>query len=233
MRIALKVLVVFICFGSSVSFAQGRKSTYSYKYKSVRMSRSKAQVVCPIFENSEYPYHGIGIKVGDPVALTYKYYQSEKFAIAVDAGSAASGLYSRYHREQFTENIPSNLSTFETIRYTRHEIVSEYVIEGKILYQTKAEKIFPGLQSYAGLGWQLRRAEIRYSYFYETNLRDRDIGEFIANRSSQGPTATIGFEYAYFKLPVSTFMEITGFMDVMENPGWTRLQGGIGIRYVF
>lgn len=213
--------------------AQRKNIAYSNKHRPIRMSKQKAHVICPIFENSKYPYHGIGIKVGDPVALTYKYYQSERFAIAIDAGSAASGLYSKYHRGRFNANLPDSLSNIPTIRYVRHKVNSEYVLEGKLLYQTKAEKIFPGLQSYIGIGWQFRSVNIEYVYFYELQFRERETGEFDSNRITQGPTVSAGLEYAYFKLPVSAFIEMSFFTDISADPGWTRFQGGVGIRYVF
>lgn len=228
-------LLFFSCLLSSQLNAQrhSRKSMFSYKYKSVRMSKQKAQVVCPIFENSEYPYHGIGVKVGDPVAITYKYYQSHKFAVAIDVGSAASGLYNKYHRERFDSQVPDDLAIFPTIQYVRHKVNSEYTLEGKLLYQSKAEKLFPGLQSYVGVGWQFRQADITYSYFYELEFRERESGKFDSREVTFGPMLSAGLEYAYFKLPVSAFMEISFYSDLSADPGWTRFQGGVGIRYVF
>jgi len=225
-------LLSCIMIGQS-SLAQKRKSMYSYKYKSVRMSKQKAQVVCPIFENSKYPYHGIGIKVGDPVAVTYKYYQSDKFAIAIDGGSAASGLYSKHHRERFENSLEEETSDLSETRYVKHEIINEYVVEAKLLYQTKADKIFPGLQSYAGVGWQFRQPNIRYAYFFEPRPRQREIGEFESAKLVHGPTFSVGLEYAYFKIPVSAFVETSLFVDIADDQGWTKIQGGVGVRYVF
>jgi len=34
-------------------------------------------------------------------------------------------------------------------------------------------------------------------------------------------------------LPVSAFMEIEVFTDILEDPGWSRFQGGVGLRFVF
>jgi hypothetical protein len=224
----LPLFTLIIC-----SQAQAQKSLYSYKYKSVRMSKQKAQVVCPIFKNSEYPYHGIGIKVGDPVTLTYKYYHNHNLALAIDAGSAASGLYTKHHRESFTRNLSDTLASISSIRYVRHEVINEYVVEAKLLYQQKADKLFPGLQSYIGAGWQYRRADIEYSYFYEIGFDETESGKFRSNKSTHGPVVAAGLEYAYFSLPVSAFIELSMFYDVAADPGWTRFQGGVGIRYIF
>src|SRR6478736_1082921 len=95
---------------ASVCFAQVRKSSKSTGYRVHQVSRSKARIMCPIFENSQYPYQGFGIKLGDPFALTYKYYPSKHWAFAADAGKAASGLYNKYYRDVFTGYIPEILA---------------------------------------------------------------------------------------------------------------------------
>jgi len=43
----------------------------------------------------------------------------------------------------------------------------------------------------------------------------------------------LGFEYSYFSLPISAFIEIEWFTDVLLDPGYQRFQGGVGLRYVF
>ncbi len=53
--------------------AQVTKSARSGKYSVPKVSHNKARIVCPIFEESQYPYQGIGFKVGDPFALTYNF----------------------------------------------------------------------------------------------------------------------------------------------------------------
>jgi hypothetical protein len=45
--------------------------------------------------------------------------------------------------------------------------------------------------------------------------------------------AVVGFEYSYFTLPISAFIEIEGFSDALLDPGYKRFQGGVGLRYIF
>jgi hypothetical protein len=94
-------LLVFVLLGTTVCFSQMKKSVKSTGYRVHQVSRSKAKIMCPIFENSQYPYQGIGVKLGDPFALTYKYYPSKHWAFALDGGKAASGLYNKYYRGLF------------------------------------------------------------------------------------------------------------------------------------
>ncbi len=121
----------------SVSGSQKKytKTRVTNKHNPIRMSHSKRKVVCPIFEDSGFPYHGIGIKVGDPFALTYKYYANKHFAVAADFGRSASGLYSKYYSEVFYEFQP------ETSDYYSHKVKADWVGEAKVLYQIGIEEI--------------------------------------------------------------------------------------------
>lgn len=212
----------------------GQQNNYRNKHRPIKMSKRKAQVVCPIFEESKYPYQGIGFKVGDPFAITYKFYANQHFSIALDFGSASSGLYSEHHRENFGQyNDADTLTSSQNINYVSHKVNSEWVLEGKVLYQSDASFITDGLQWYIGAGWQYRQLDIEYEYLLEISFLENEIGRFDVNKTTMGPTAAIGIEYAYFELPISAFMEVELYYDLVENPGWLRLQGGVGLRYVF
>ncbi|MBL6446172.1 hypothetical protein JMN32_07625 [Fulvivirga sp. 29W222] len=231
------IFFLFCIFIAGHSHAQKRnksKSFYKGRYKSVKVSKAKAKVVCPIFEHSKYPYQGIGVKLGDPFAVTYKFYATKNFAVAIDFGSAASGLYNKYHRDNFINySATDSVLGSESISYLGHKVKSEWVSEGKLLYHHDASKLLSGLQWYIGAGWQLRQLNIEYEYFLEINSNENELGKFDVNRFTMGPTGALGLEYAYFELPVSAFLEIEMFSDMVEDPGWIRFQGGVGIRYVF
>ncbi|MTI21952.1 hypothetical protein E1176_13045 [Fulvivirga sp. RKSG066] len=216
--------------------AQKKRSTNFYKgrYKPINISRSKASVVCPIFEDSQYPYHGIGFKLGDPFAFTYKFYPHKRLGFVIDAGSAASGLYSEYHRNNFSNyTTQDTLNSDQGISYTTHKVNSEWVLEGKVLFQQDASDLLKGLQWYVGAGWQWRQLDIEYEYILEINFTENEIGKLNVSNVTMGPVAAVGIEYAYFELPISAFLEVEGYYDVVEDPGWMRLQGGVGLRYIF
>jgi hypothetical protein len=238
----LRILVLLIFLLDFAAYSQEtrnpslRKSSRNKSMRAPAVSKDKARIICPIFENSEYPYQGLGIKVGDPVALTYKFYPNKHWSFAVDAGKAASGLYSKYYRRVFHDYVPDTLQGEETINYLTHVANADWLIEGKFLYQWSLNKISPGVQIYAGLGWQWRRTGLKYTYSYvdgDPNFDLSETGTFEARRFTYGPTAILGFEYSYFSLPLSAFIEIEGFMDTFIDPGYKRFQGGVGLRYVF
>ena len=109
MRFQKFILLTILCFVLTehcVAQRSNGKNAYSKSRLGLRTPKVKgykAKIVCPIFEKSQYPYHGLGFKLGDPFALTYKYYPNEHFSFGVDFGKASSGLYNRYYREKFQE----------------------------------------------------------------------------------------------------------------------------------
>jgi len=216
----------------------GGKSMYTReRYNSApRMRGAKAKTICPIFENSKYPYQGIGIKLGDPFAITYKYYFNKKIGLAVDFGKASSGLYNRYFREKFDSYVVTDtFSTSEaTIQYYTHKVMSDLIGEAKLLYHVDVSKIATGLQAYVGAGWEVKNTKLQYDYTYKPSPGDQDkFGRFNRTRFTMGPQVVVGIEYAYFKIPISAFMELEYFTDVLADPGWSRVEGGVGLRYIF
>lgn len=244
-RLKILFLVFFCILSAAELFAQPGhntgKSMYTrqrYNYSSTRVRGAKAKTICPIFQNSRYPYFGLGVKLGDPFAATFKYYPNKHLGIVIDFGKASSGLYNRYFREQFESyEQPDTLSPGATVNYLTHKIKSDFVGEAKILYQIDAKKISDGLQFYVGVGFEWKRTSLDYDYLYETDplLGDAENrpGRISESRFTMGPQGVVGIEYSYFQLPISAFMELEYFVDVYKDPGWSRMQGGVGLRYIF
>ena len=206
------------------------KSTYTrsrHNYGAPRVRGHKAKLICPIFESSKYPYHGIGFKLGDPFAFTYKFYPNKRFSFAVDFGKSASALYNRYFREKFSMYAQSDTE------YLSHKVKSDFIGELKFLYHIDAKKISPGLQFYAGAGWEWKSTALEYDFLLNTGLDENEFGRFQRNRFTMGPQIAVGIEYSYFQIPISAFMELEYFTDVQADPGWQRFEGGAGLRYIF
>jgi len=238
----LVALVCLLCVGSVYAQKKGRpgRSVYTKSERRdrnpVRMPKSKAKILCPIFENNRYPYQGIGLKLGDPFAITYKFYVNEHFAIALDFGKASSGLYSRHFREMFGQYIETDtLSAEASIDYLTHEVKADWVAEMKFLWHFDAKGITPGLRFYVGVGPEVKSTTLEYQYFYnnDQNTGANNLGQFTRKRNTFGPQFTIGIEYSYFQIPISAFMEMELFNDVYLDPGRRRFEGGAGLRYIF
>jgi hypothetical protein len=245
MRLFKMIVLCFFCLvitGSTI--AQRSKNNHSKSrkaFKSTKVKGSKAKLICPIFQGSQYPYHGLGLKLGDPFAITYKYYPSKKISIAVDFGKPSSGLYNRYFRDNFKMYVregEDTLSDNSSLTYSFHRLRSDLIGELKLLYHFEGDKISPGLQVYAGIGWEWKSTKLRYDYLYNRSspVGGEPVPEFRTfdrQRITMGPQAVVGIEYAYFKIPVSAFMEVEYFTDIQLDPGWQRFEGGVGLRYVF
>jgi len=230
LRISLFLLFCALV-GQACAQRAVQKSRYSFSVPKVR--GNKARIICPVFDRGRYPYHGLGFKLGDPFALTYKYYASKNFAVAVDFGRTASGLYRAYYRGQFEQYLIEAGETANTV-YIGHKINSDWVLDTRILYHADVSRAIAGLQFYAGGGWAWKRTVLVYDYHYTSIDPDSDpFGSLAAERLAMGPQLVAGIEYSYFRIPVSAFMEAEYFMDVRENPGVYRIEGGIGLRYVF
>lgn len=188
--------------------------------------------------NSAYPYQGLGFKLGDPFAITYKYYASENFGIVVDFGKASSGLYNRYYREQFDNFVDTDtLSGEAELDYLTHKVNADWVAEIRLLRHFDAKVVSPGLKAYVGIGGELKYTNIMYQYLYNTdpngNNNVNSLGQFDERRITFGAQATAGIEYSYFQIPISAFMEIEMYVDLAQDPGWSKVQGGAGLRYIF
>ncbi len=230
------LILLVISLVATDGWSQVKHSKRSSSFSVPRVGGNKARIICPIFLESKYPYQGIGIKLGDPFAIAYKFYANKNFSFAVDAGKAASGLYNKYYRAAFPSYLPDTLSTDQSITYLAHTAVVDWFVETKFLYQWDAEKISKGLQLYAGIGWQWRNTELEYDYNFNDRSNNQDdgkFGKFTETRFTYGPVVLVGFEYSYFSLPISAFIEVEVFTDTLIDPGYQRFQGGVGLRYVF
>lgn len=210
-----------------------------YHFSTPKPRGSKAKIICPTFDKSRYPLHGLGIKLGDPFAVTYKFYPNKRVSFAVDFGKAASGLYNSYFRDKFKEYVSQDnfLPAASSISYISHRVESDFIGEAKILFHLDAGKISEGLQGYVGAGWEWKRTDLRYDYEFNQNANDigtdDPFGSFNRSRVTMGPQLIIGIEYAYFTVPIAAFMEVEYFTDIQADPGFQRFEGGVGLTYIF
>lgn len=214
------LLILLIMFSAGAVCAQSFNSGKNRKsYKGIK---------------ADYPHHGLGFKLGDPLAISYKFHLTNEFSFVVDFGKTSNGLYNRYYREKFSEYI--NSDTFKTsgarLNYVSHKTTSDLIGEVKFLYQTRLKEL-SGLQLYIGAGWEWRDTNLRYTYLYNNAAIENSPGKFSRRRLTMGPQIISGFEYGDFKIPVSAFLELEYYTDLQVDPGWHRFEGGVGLRYIF
>lgn len=226
------IFVVGLLLLALEAAAQRTVSKSRYSFSVPKVGGKKARIICPVFDRGKYPYHGLGFKLGDPFAITYKYYAAANFSVAVDFGRTASGLYRDYYQDQFEKYLIEEDEAGAT--YVGHKIKSDWVADVRVLYHVNISRAIDGLQGYAGGGWAWKRADISYDYQYASiGVDDDPFGTLHRSRLAAGPQLTAGLEYSYFSIPVSAFIEAEYFIDLQEDPGYRRLEGGVGLRWIF
>lgn len=233
MRILLLLALsgVFFSAFSQKRYNKSLNQTYkTQRHKPAKFKTNKqAAVICPTFIPSEYPYQGIGIKVGDPFALTYKLYITETIAVSIDGGIAASGLY----KERYTD-LFYTLPEADTLTYINHEVLQDTHLSTKVSFYNFGPKIFEKLDYYVSLGWQFRYLQVLYGFNETVSVTQEKYGSFTRTLDYSGPEVGLGIEFSYFTLPLSAFMEVTGMYDMTNpEPALFKFQGGIGLRYIF
>ena len=225
------LLGVFFSAYSQKRYTKSLIQTYNaQRHKPAKFkTNKKAAVICPTFVASEYPYQGIGIKMGDPFALTYKLYATETFAVSIDYGLAAHGLYKQRYTDLFT-TIPGS----DTISYVNHEVKQDTHLSAKLSIYNFGPKISDKLDYYITLGWQFRYVQILYGFNETVSVTEELYRTRTETLDYNGPEAGLGVEYSYFSIPLSAFVEVNWMYDMTHpEPMSIRFQGGVGLRYIF
>ena len=166
---------------------------------------------------------GIGLRIGDPFGLTYKYYMPRATAFEINFGSTSSGFYSDYYQAIFDD-----ISQFEEFQYAGHQVNYALDLQGRLLFHNDFPEDIDGLEWYYGFGAQMRLSGIKYRYITSegtTSENYTDIG--------LGPDGIIGAEYIIPDVPLTAFIDVNLFVELINNPFRFQFQGGIGIRYDF
>lgn len=227
-------LLVGLCMLFFTSFSQKRYSKsltqlYGKGNKPAHFKNNKKmKVICPGFTPSEYPYQGIGIKIGDPFAITYKLYATKWFAFSMDGGFASSGLYKSRYKALF-----ATFPEADTLTYVNHQVNKDVVFAVNVSFYNEGPKFLKGLDYYLSLGWQFRYVDLLYGFVDEVSVTEKVFGTFNKSTDYMGPEIGIGLEYSYFNLPISAFLEVNWMYDIVYEPTFIKFQGGIGLRYVF
>ncbi|WPR74198.1 hypothetical protein [Algoriphagus sp. NG3] len=172
---------------------------------------------------------GIGLRLGEPLSITYKDFLTDYISIEGMIGSAGINGASYYQRD-FESNLPEPNAFYVShsaskgisfnVRSAYHEDITDVfgITEGYLL-------------AYGGAGIQLRTTKVSYSYTdrLSSSLLKKD------NRTNVdfGPEAFIGAEYYFDDVPLAVFGEAGFFLELIDRIGHIKGQGGIGVRYIF
>ncbi len=186
-------------------------------------------LVLPLFSMAQE--RGFGIRLGEPLSLTYKDFLDDYFSFEVMLGTAGVNGDS-YFRRDFDNNPPASNAFYVghrtengasiNIRGAYHEDITDMfgIEEGYIL-------------AYGGVGAQLRTTQVTYVYYLDQIGNGTPTLSDSRSNIDFGPEVFVGSEYYLDELPLSVFAEIGFFMELADRLGHVRGQGGIGVRYLF
>ncbi|WP_353959620.1 hypothetical protein [Echinicola jeungdonensis] len=162
----------------------------------------------------------IGLRLGEPLGVTYKMFVDENFSLEGIVGRGSSNS-TAYYRRVFESNKPTP-GAF----YMGNSAGGALSLHGRVAYNEDVTPEFDitegKLLAYGGAGFQLRSVNVEYVY--------RETGETTPlyesrNNFDFGPEAYGGVEYYLEDYPVNIFAEIGLFMEVVDRPGHVKLQG--------
>ncbi len=228
--------IVLIMVLGALSFGVAQPKKLSVKSPQAEQYSSPV-LKCPVFNKIDFHKRAIGIKFGDPIAISYKYYENKHWSFVTEIGKSTSGLYSKYYREAFKSYLPDSLTKNQNVQYLAHKTLSDWFVEVKFLHQWELSQLVEGLNLFVGVGSQWRNTSLRYNYLYEgidsQGNQQTNVGTVDHSRFTYGLVAISGIEYACFTLPLSAFIEVEYFTDGLVDTGYQRFQGGVGVRYSF
>ena len=185
---------------------------------------------CPVVKQFK-ARQGIGLKVGDPIGVTYKLYFLKRFAFELVVGQTTSGLYTNFIRDNF--NLDPDNSEFT---YIGHKINISPSVQGRMLVHNPLPAGITGevgIDWYFGIGFNLKTLKVDFTFEEGNDPADFQIGSLEETYTLTGPEGVLGFEYILPNSPLSAFAEAGVFIDLKNENSKPRFQGGLGVRYNF
>jgi hypothetical protein len=165
----------------------------------------------------------IGLKAGDPVGVTYKYYMPDNKAFEVVLGTVPRGWYGGYYRDAFQDEFPDAV-------YRSHDVEFALAVQGRIMWQNDFDEYIPDSEWYWGVGANLRVVNLDYRYStgpdFNNTVRSDD------TNLDFGPEIFGGGEYFFQEVPLTAFIELGLMLEIVDEVS-LRILGGGGIRYNF
>ena len=194
---------------------------------------------CVVMQEKKY-IGGIGIKVGAPMALTYKMYFLKRFAFEVAAGLSNTSVSEQQIVDNFLEETKMEYGGREIsdFGYFMHNIEGVYAAQARVMMHNPIPRAFSSrgfenLDWYVGIGAVVRVIDVKYLYEYKLDPNRNDIKSFNQRLVELGPEVMLGFEYAFKEVPLAAFAEMGTFIRVNNKDDFHAIQGGLGVRYNF
>jgi hypothetical protein len=170
----------------------------------------------------------IGLRLGEPMGITYKKYLPGNKAAEFGLGT----IYPNWH-QQYYENAFHHLDRYDGKRYVDHSVQGTVYLQGRYLLQSDIhiEGMMDKLQWYWGIGALAKIAKVQYHYrdattFSNDQFETRTDLDF-------GPEGILGMEYTFEQIPLTIFGEFSLMIEFADRPAVLRGFSGVGVRYNF
>jgi hypothetical protein len=169
---------------------------------------------------------GIGLRIGNPLGLTYKRYLSNDRAFEFGIGTAAPGWNKNYYKNSF-----SDFDRYDNYLYRSHTVNSTVYFQGRYLFQydIPVEGMVGKLGWYWGGGAMLKFATVTYTYELPNDAQESDKRTDI----DFGPEGIAGMEYTFDDIPLTIFGEVSVLLEFADRPLTFRAFAAAGARFNF
>lgn len=170
----------------------------------------------------------LGLRMGDPIGLTYKRYTHTNKAIEFILGTAAPGWRKNYYENSFHE-----YSKYDGFIYRSHKLRNPVYLQARYLlhYHIPVEGMEGKLEWYWGLGGMLKFGKIEY--WYQEGPPGNNPRTDVRNTLDFGPDGIGGVEYTFEDIPLNVFGEVSLLLEIADRPLTVQAFGAVGARFLF
>ncbi|MFW6223222.1 MAG: hypothetical protein ACOC3T_06390, partial [Bacteroidota bacterium] len=108
---------------------------------------------------------GLGLRLGDPFGLSYKYYMQGDKAFEANLGSTFPGFYSGYFSNTFND-----VEGYGRATYLGHTVNFSVAANARLLAHQDFPEDVDGLQWYYGVGVQIRLIGVDYRFLTSESI---------------------------------------------------------------
>lgn len=169
-----------------------------------------------------------GLRVGDPVGITYKRYTQTNKSIEFIFGTASPNWRHNYYENSF-----SKYSEYDGYAYRSHKLSNPVYLQGRYLlhYHIPVDGMEGKLEWYWGLGAMLKFCKVEYRY--SDGPPDNSVESDTRNTIDFGPDGIGGVEYTFEDIPLNVFGEVSLLIELADRPLTPQLFGAVGARFIF
>jgi hypothetical protein len=170
----------------------------------------------------------IGLRIGNPLGLTYKRYLPNDRAFEFGIGTAPGGWNKNYYENSF-----SDFDRYDDFRYRSHAVNSTVYLQGRYLFQydIPIEGMVGKLGWYWGAGAMLKFATVKYTY--QENDAPGPNATDTRTDIDFGPEGIAGMEYTFDDIPLTVFGDVSLLLEFADRPFTFRAFAAAGARFNF